>query len=100
MRRSWSCSGAPAGFRNALLAANSRTAERLRISRELHDVFGHRLAALSLNLEAASRVAHVDRSRFVDRAHDGAKALLHDVREVVSNLRRSEPVDVSEVIRL
>jgi signal transduction histidine kinase len=83
-----------------LLVANSRAGERLRISRELHDVFGHRLAALSLNLEAASRVAHADRSRFVDRAHDGAKALLRDVREVVSNLRRSEPVDVSEVLRL
>jgi signal transduction histidine kinase len=83
-----------------LLAANSRAAERLRISRELHDVFGHRLAALSLNLEAAGRVAVDDRPRFVERAHAAAKDLLRDVREVVSNLRRGEPVDVSEVLRL
>jgi signal transduction histidine kinase len=83
-----------------LLAANSRAAERLRISRELHDVFGHRLAALSLNLEAATRVPEAERMRFVATAHDGAKGLLGDVREVVSNLRRSEPIDVGEVLRM
>jgi signal transduction histidine kinase len=83
-----------------LLAANSRAAERLRISQELHDVFGHRLAALSLNLEAATRVAVTDRPRFVETAHAGVKGLLGDVREVVTNLRRSEPVDVAEILRL
>src|ERR1700681_3832099 len=37
-----------------LLAQSSRAAERLRIARELHDAVGHRLVALSLNLEVAS----------------------------------------------
>jgi signal transduction histidine kinase len=36
-----------------LLADRSRAAERLRISRDLHDVAGHHLTALSLALEAA-----------------------------------------------
>ena len=82
-----------------LLAANSRAAERLRISQELHDVLGHRLAALGLNLEAATRVADPDRPRFVETAHAGVKGLLADVREVVTNLRRAEPVDVAEALR-
>jgi len=82
------------------LAEHSRAAERLRISQELHDVFGHRLAALSLNLEAATRVAPAERARFVDQAHACAKGMLGDVREVVANLRRGDPVDVGEVLRL
>ena len=38
-----------------LLAQSSRAAERLRIARELHDAVGHRLVALSLNLEVATK---------------------------------------------
>src|SRR5581483_1179750 len=60
------------------LAENSRAAERLRISRELHDVFGHRLAAVNVNLEVASRVADSEKLRFIERAHASAKALLSD----------------------
>ena len=36
-----------------LLEMSSRTAERLRIARDLHDLLGHHLAALSINLEVA-----------------------------------------------
>ncbi len=38
-----------------LLAENSRAAERLRISRDIHDALGHHLAALSIQLDVASR---------------------------------------------
>ena len=40
----------------ALLAESSRLGERMRISRELHDLVGHHLTALSLNLEVASHL--------------------------------------------
>ena len=40
----------------ALLAESSRMSERLRISRELHDLLGHHLTALSLNLEVAGHL--------------------------------------------
>ena len=40
----------------ALLAESSRLSERLRIARELHDLIGHQLTALSLNLEVASHL--------------------------------------------
>ena len=36
-----------------LLEQSARTAERLRISRELHDLIGHQLTVLTLSLEAA-----------------------------------------------
>lgn len=39
----------------ALLAESSRTAERLRISRDLHDSMGHHLTALSLQLDLLGR---------------------------------------------
>ena len=41
----------------ALLAESSRISERMRIARELHDLMGHHLTALSLNLEVASHLA-------------------------------------------
>ena len=41
-----------------LLDINSRTSERLRIARDVHDLLGHHLTALTLNLEIASHVAN------------------------------------------
>jgi signal transduction histidine kinase len=52
----------------ALLELSSRRNERIRIARELHDVLGHDLTALGLQLEVAANVppeaarAHVDRA--------------------------------------
>ena len=40
----------------ALLAESARVNERTRISRELHDLLGHHLTALSLNLEVAGHL--------------------------------------------
>jgi signal transduction histidine kinase len=72
---------------STLLAASSATAERLRIARELHDLVGHQLTALSLELEVAGH--HVDgpAATHVGRARDVAKGLLSDVREAVGELR-------------
>lgn len=81
-----------------LLAESTRTAERLRISRELHDLIGHQLTVLTLNLEAARHV-DPDRAReHVDRADGVARGLLRDVRSTVGELR-TQPADLQETLR-
>lgn len=73
-----------------LLADSSRLAERVRISRELHDTLGHHLTALNVNLQLASHLAEGKAAEPIRHAHTVAKLLLHEVREVVSTMR-SEP---------
>ncbi len=82
-----------------LLAENTRIAERVRISRELHDLVGHHLTALSLNLEVASHTAEGKAQEHTERARSIARLLLADVREVVSDMRRDDRVDLREAIR-
>ncbi len=65
----------------------SRVNERTRISRELHDLLGHHLTALSLNLEVAGHLSEGRAQEHVQQAHTLAKLLLTDVREAVSQLR-------------
>jgi signal transduction histidine kinase len=71
----------------ALLAESSRLAERLRIARELHDLVGHQLTALSLELEVASHQVDGAAREHVMRARESAKSLLGDVRVAVGELR-------------
>jgi len=83
----------------SLLTENTRIAERVRIARELHDLVGHHLTALSLNLEVASHTADGKAKEHVDRAGSIARLLLSDVREVVSDMRHDDRVDLREAIR-
>ncbi len=80
----------------ALLAESSRLTERMRISRELHDLLGHHLTALSLNLEVATHLSEGKVREQVQQAHLLAKLLLTDVREAVSQLRDDDEVDLRE----
>jgi len=83
----------------ALLAENTRIAERVRIARELHDLVGHHLTALTLNLEVATHLAHGKALEHVQQAHSLAKLLLADVREVVSDMREDDKVDLAAALR-
>jgi signal transduction histidine kinase len=82
----------------ALLAESSRIAERMRIARELHDLVGHHLTALSLNLEVASHLADDPAGEHVRKAQTIAKQLLTDVREVVSELRQDDALDLTQAL--
>ena len=82
----------------ALLADNTRIAERVRIARELHDLVGHHLTALTLNLEVATHLVEGRALEHVQQAHSLAKLLLADVREVVSDMRLDDKVDLSAAL--
>ncbi len=83
----------------ALLAENTRIAERVRIARELHDLVGHHLTALTLNLEVATHLASGKALEHVQQAHSLAKLLLADVREVVNDMRVDDKVDLAAALR-
>jgi len=83
----------------ALLAESSRIAERMRIARDLHDVIGHHLTALSLNLEVASHLTNEAAGVHVHKAQSTARHLLSDVREAVSELRQDDAVDLTRALR-
>ena len=72
---------------STLLAASTRDVERLRISRDLHDVVGHQLTALALELEVASHRVTGDGVEHVTPARTIAKDLLRDVRPTAGDLR-------------
>lgn len=83
----------------ALLAESTRLTERMRISRELHDLLGHHLTALSLNLEVASHLSQGKALEHVRQSQSLAKLLLTDVREAVSQLREEDTLDLTEALR-
>ncbi|MCD9097569.1 sensor histidine kinase [Luteimonas fraxinea] len=83
----------------ALLADSARDAERLRVARELHDVAGHKLTAMRLNLRAL-----VDEPAFADNpqlriAEQLSGELLGDIRNVVQALRDSGGLDLATALR-
>jgi signal transduction histidine kinase len=83
----------------AVIASTARDAERLRISRELHDAWGHELTALGLQLEIASHVADPARVKdHVLKAKGLSSDLLGKVRDVVSTLRDAERCDLKTAL--
>lgn len=90
-----------------LLDMSSRAEERLRIARDLHDLIGHHLTALSLNLEVASHLAdgqatvpsrHERLKEQIEKSKAVTKLLLSDVRDVVSRLREDEAVNLGDAL--
>ena len=83
----------------ALLADSARDAERLRVARELHDVAGHKLTAMKLNLRAlASDPVFAARDE-VRVAQQLSTELLDDIRNVVQALRDARGLDLQTAIR-
>ncbi len=82
-----------------LFADAARTAERLRIARELHDALGHHLTALSIQLEIARNVATGRAQEPVEQAHALTKELLGELRSVVGAMREDQPIDLAGALR-
>lgn len=76
-----------------LLKESTRTAERLRISRNLHDSIGHQLTVLNLELEAARHRDGEAAQAHVERASSMAREVLADLRATVGEMR-DEPRDL------
>jgi signal transduction histidine kinase len=81
-----------------LLAQSSRAAERLRIARELHDAVGHRLVALSLNLEVASHRAEGEALEPLQVAQSLSRQVLTDIGEIVDALGQTERLDLRRAL--
>lgn len=83
----------------SLLGETARDRERLRVSRELHDVAGHKLTALKLNLRGLQRRLDGEAAAAVSEATGLADELLQDLRSVVRHLRAGEGIDLGESLR-
>ena len=78
------------------LAEHSRTEERLRIARELHDALGHHLTAMSLNLEVAAHQTSGEPRDNIRAAQSLARLLLGDVREIAYSMKQGRATDLVE----
>jgi len=82
----------------SLLAESARDGERLRLSRELHDIAGHKLTALKLNLAAMARDTRFTGDEQLALCARLADELLGDLRGVVSQMRRGDGVELAHAI--
>lgn len=82
-----------------LLSEASRQTERLTIARHLHDVLGHHLTALSIQLEIATRLTEGRAHEQVGKAQHLARLLLGEVRSVVSEIREQDHVEIGHAMR-
>ena len=79
----------------SLLEESARDHERLRLARELHDVAGHKLTALKLNLTALQREVGAPN---VETAAQLATDLLADIRGVVAQMRQHDGMDIRQAL--
>jgi signal transduction histidine kinase len=91
--------GLDAANRNLLrlqsqLAAKTRAEERLRIAQDMHDVLGHHLTALNLNLELAARQSADTVRSTIGTAQALTRTLLRDIKTLVRSANDEAPVDL------
>jgi signal transduction histidine kinase len=81
-----------------LLSQSTRQNERLRIARDLHDILGHHMTALILNLEVANHCTEGKAQEKVELSLALAKLLLGDLRSAVGELREEDVIDLQQSI--
>lgn len=77
-----------------MLKTASEQKERLRISRDLHDVVGHQLTSLALNLEVSHHKVPEEYKPLLKGNLEQAKSTLSDMRNVVKEMRNAEQFDL------
>ena len=82
----------------SLLGQATRQSERIRIARNIHDLLGHHLTALSINLQVASRITEGEAKSKIDQCHSLAQLLLSDVREAVSEIRDKSAIELKSAL--
>lgn len=82
----------------ALLADSARDAERLRLARELHDVAGHKLTAMRLNLRALAADPTLAGREGLHTAEQLSGELLTDIRQVVQSMRDDRGLDLDTAL--
>ncbi len=96
-----------------LLGQAAEQAERVRIARNIHDLLGHHLTALTINLQVAGRQLekldvdskaeaqlHKDAIKdSIEQCHSLSKLLLSDVREAVSDIRIKSSLNLEKTIK-
>ena len=82
-----------------LLSQSAAQSERVRIARDLHDILGHYMTALILNLEVASHGAEGKSKDKVEQSLALAKLLLGELRTTVSEMRDDVGGGLEESIR-
>lgn len=81
-----------------LLSQTAAQSERVRIARDLHDILGHHMTALILNLEVANHKTQGDANEKVQQSLSIAKLLLGDIRTAVSELRQDDNFNLEHSI--
>lgn len=82
-----------------ILAQSSKQEERLRIARDLHDILGHQLTALNLQLEILQHKVDPALQNSVTDTKQLAKQLLENIRSVVRDQRTSTCVDIRHAVQ-
>lgn len=83
----------------ALLTEANKQQERTRIARNIHDLLGHHLTALAIQLQVAERKSDGEVQHLLKQSQSIAKLLLADVREAVSDIRSASEVPLAQIVR-
>ncbi|WP_100656039.1 sensor histidine kinase [Alteromonas flava] len=83
----------------ALLTEATKQSERVRIARNIHDLLGHHLTAMTIKLQVASRLSDAATKQHIDECYQLSKLLLSDVREAVSEIREKSSLDIVAAIQ-
>jgi signal transduction histidine kinase len=80
-----------------------RYGERLGLAREMHDLMGHHLTALNLQLQLADALLQRQQpegaATQIEKARQVAEQLLAEVREAVSSQRAERRIDLRNALR-